>query len=142
MRTEMARKPRKKTRLALLSVGALSTVTIALTSGVVTPVAVAQEAMIEEMIVTARKREESLQDVPFSVAGRTEEMLRNLGASNLEDVANTVAGFSLQNLGPGQSQPAIRGISAGQIVRDLPGVKEQVGVYLDETPISLSLFTP
>jgi iron complex outermembrane receptor protein len=33
-------------------------------------------------------------------------------------------------------------VSAGQIVRDQPGVKEQVGVYLDESVISLSLFTP
>ncbi|RMF20359.1 MAG: TonB-dependent receptor, partial [Deltaproteobacteria bacterium] len=33
-------------------------------------------------------------------------------------------------------------MSAGQIVRDQPGVKEQVGIYLDESPISLSLFTP
>src|SRR5690606_8058025 len=41
-----------------------------------------------------------------------------------------------------QSQVAIRGISAGQVVRDQPGVKEQVGVYLDESPISIALFTP
>ena len=33
-------------------------------------------------------------------------------------------------------------MSSGQIVRDQPGVKEQVGVYLDETPMSMSLFTP
>ena len=33
----------------------------------------------------------------------------------------------------------MRGVSAGQIVRDQPGVKEQVGVYLDESVISLSL---
>ena len=55
---------------------------------------------------------------------------------------NNVAGLSVQNLGPGQSQVAIRGISAGQVVRDQPGVKEQLGVYLDESVISLSLFTP
>ena len=36
----------------------------------------------------------------------------------------------------------MRGVSAGQIVRDQPGVKEQVGIYLDESVISLSLFTP
>ncbi len=36
----------------------------------------------------------------------------------------------------------MRGISAGKIDRDLPGVKEQVGVYMDESVISLSLFTP
>ena len=61
---------------------------------------------------------------------------------NLEGVAANVGGFTVQNLGPGQSQPAMRGISAGQIVRDQPGVKEQVGSYLDESVISLSLFTP
>ena len=36
----------------------------------------------------------------------------------------------------------MRGVSAGQIVRDQPGVKEQVGAYLDDSMISLSLFTP
>lgn len=64
------------------------------------------------------------------------------GSFSLEDLSRNVAGLTIQNLGPGQSQVAIRGVSAGQIVRDQPGVKEQVGVYLDETVISLSLFTP
>ena len=96
----------------------------------------------EEMVVTARKREETVQEVPMSVAAPTESELRDRGAENLEDVAANVAGFTVQNLGPGQSQIAMRGVSSGQIVRDQPGVKEQVGVYLDESVISLSLFTP
>jgi iron complex outermembrane recepter protein len=96
----------------------------------------------EEMVVTARKKEETIQEVPESVAAPTESELRDKGAKNLEDVAANVAGFTVQNLGPGQSQVAIRGVSSGQIVRDQPGVKEQVGVYLDDSVISLSLFTP
>jgi iron complex outermembrane recepter protein len=96
----------------------------------------------EEMVVTARKREETVEEVPISVAAPTEAELRDRGAETLEDVAANVAGFTVQNLGPGQSQIAIRGVSSGQIVRDQPGVKEQVGVYLDESVISLSLFTP
>ena len=96
----------------------------------------------EEMVVTARKREENVQDVPMSVAAPTEQELRDRGAETIEDISANVAGFSVQNLGPGQSQVAMRGVSAGQIVRDQPGVKEQVGVYLDESVISLSLFTP
>src|SRR5262249_3491188 len=68
--------------------------------------------------------------------------IRKSGATTLEDLSRNVAGLAIQNLGPGQSQVAIRGVSSGQIVRDQPGVKEQVGVYLDETAISLSLFTP
>jgi hypothetical protein len=50
------------------------------------------------------------------------------------------AGLAITDLGPGQSQVAIRGISAGQVVRDQPGVKESVGIYLDESPISVALF--
>ena len=99
-------------------------------------------ALGEEVTVTALKREETLLNVPFSIAAPTAEVLRSRGVENLEGVAANVGGFTVQNLGPGQSQVAIRGLSAGQIVRDQPGVKEQVGVYLDESVISLSLFTP
>ncbi len=96
----------------------------------------------EEIVVTARKREETVQEVPMSVAAPTESDLRDRGAETIEDVAVNVAGFTVQNAGPGQSQVAMRGVSAGRIIRDQPGVKEQVGVYLDESVISLSLFTP
>lgn len=97
---------------------------------------------VEELIVTARKRDEALIDVPFSINAISETKMRERGATNIEELSRNIANFTVQNLGPGQSQVAIRGISAGQIVRDQPGVKEQVGVYLDESVISLSLFTP
>lgn len=97
---------------------------------------------IEEITVTATKRESSIQDVPFSINAQTAQDIQRSGATDLEELARNVAGLTVQNLGPGQSQVAIRGVSAGQIVRDQPGVKEQVGVYLDESVISLSLFTP
>src|SRR5438132_2239871 len=96
----------------------------------------------EEITVTSRKKEETVQEVPMSVAAPSESELRDRGAETIEDVAANVAGFSVQNLGPGQSQVAIRGVSSGQIARDQPGVKEQAGFYLDESVISLSLFTP
>jgi len=96
----------------------------------------------DRIVVTATKREASLQDVPFSINAQTEEDIQRSGAVTLEDLSRNVAGLAIQNLGPGQSQISIRGVSSGQIVRDQPGVKEQVGVYLDETAISMSLFTP
>ena len=96
----------------------------------------------DEIIVTATKRSSTIQDVPFSINAQTERDIERSGAGNLEDLSRNVAGVSIQNLGPGQSQVSIRGVSAGQVVRDQPGVKEQVGVYLDESVISLSLFTP
>jgi iron complex outermembrane receptor protein len=96
----------------------------------------------EEVTVTAMKREETVLNTPVSVAAPTEEVLRERGVENLEEVAANVAGFSVQNLGPGQNQVSMRGVSSGQIARDQPGVKENVGAYLDESVISLSLFTP
>ena len=97
---------------------------------------------LQAVTVTASLREQELAEVPFSVAAPTARELRERGAETIEAIALNVAGFSVQNLGPGQSQVAIRGASAGQIARDQPGVKEQVGAYLDDSPISLSLFTP
>jgi outer membrane receptor protein involved in Fe transport len=102
----------------------------------------AGEGTLEEILVTATKRASTIQDVPFSINAMTEEDIKRSGSTNLEELSRNVAGLNIQNLGPGQSQVAIRGVSAGQIVRDQPGVKEQVGVYLDESVISLSLFTP
>jgi iron complex outermembrane receptor protein len=97
---------------------------------------------LEEVIVTAQKRVANLQDVPFSVSATSQDQIRNSGSQGLPDLARNIAGFSVADLGPGQSQMAIRGISSGQVIRDQPGVKEQVGVYLDESAISVALFTP
>jgi iron complex outermembrane receptor protein len=96
----------------------------------------------EVITVTATKRETAPIEVPFSVAALSEQDLRDRGVEDIEGVAANVAGFTVQSLGPGQSQVAMRGVSAGQIARDQPGVKEQVGIYLDESPVSLSLYTP
>ncbi|MDO9369388.1 MAG: TonB-dependent receptor plug domain-containing protein, partial [Sphingopyxis sp.] len=108
--------------------------------------AAAQNAASEDdsniIIVTATKRDANLQDIPFSINAQTAADIQKSGAVTLEDLSRNVAGLSVQNLGPGQSQVSVRGVSAGQVVRDQPGVKEQVGVYLDESVISLSLFTP
>lgn len=108
---------------------------------------VAQEANQPEedgdlVIVTATKRASTVQDVPFSINAQTEADIQRANASSIEEISRNVAGLAVQNVGPGQSTVSIRGVSAGQIARDQAGVKEQVGVYLDESVISLSLFTP
>jgi len=104
--------------------------------------AISQQTTLEEIVVTATKRSQSIQDVPFSINAQSQRDIERAGATNIEEIARNIAGLSIQNLGPGQSQVSIRGVSAGQIVRDQPGVKEQVGIYVDESVISLSLFTP
>jgi iron complex outermembrane receptor protein len=103
------------------------------------PVPVEEQGAI---IVTATKRASRVQDVPFSINAQTQADIQRANAQTIEDISRNVAGLTVQNQGPGQSQVSIRGVSAGEIVRDQPGVKEQVGVYLDESVVSLSLFTP
>ena len=76
----------------------------------------------ETIVVTATKRETTLLEVPFSINAQTEEDIQRLGAGTIEDLSRNVAGLTVQNLGPGQSQVSIRGVSAGQIIRDQPGV--------------------
>ena len=129
---------RPRLRRALLTATSLAAV-IALPT-----LACAQDRsdVVEEIIVTATKRDATILDVPFSINAQTEADIQKSGAVTLEDLSRNVAGLTIQNLGPGQSQVSVRGVSAGQVVRDQPGVKEQVGVYLDESVISLSLFTP
>ena len=100
------------------------------------------EQLGEDIIVTATKRASTVQEVPFSVNAQTQADIERANAQTIEDISRNVAGLTVQNLGPGQSQVSVRGVSAGQIARDQPGVKEQVGIYLDETITSLSLFTP
>jgi iron complex outermembrane receptor protein len=130
--------PRRGARRALLSASTLAIILA------IPALAAAQQTdtSVDEIIVTATKRDASIQDIPFSINAQTEKDIQRSGAVTLEDLSRNVAGLTIQNLGPGQSQVSVRGVSAGQVVRDQPGVKEQVGVYLDESVISLSLFTP
>jgi iron complex outermembrane receptor protein len=125
------------------------TALVSIACSLLTPVvAIAQQTdqgtqpALQEVIVTAQKRSENLQNVPFSVSATSQDQIRNSGSQNLVDLSRNIASFTVADLGPGQSQMAIRGISSGQVIRDQPGVKEQVGVYLDESPISVALFTP
>ena len=130
---------KSRTKIALLAATSLAAILGA------PGIAAAQDpeaANLDDVIVTGTKRDSTIQDVPFSINAQTQEDIQRSGAVTLEDLSRNVAGLTIQNLGPGQSQVAVRGVSAGQVVRDQPGVKEQVGVYLDESVISLSLFTP
>lgn len=66
----------------------------------------------DEIVVTARRREESLQSVPLSINAFTAETIENAGIDNIEDVAALTPGFTFAPLfGGGASLPVIRGQS-------------------------------
>src|SRR5262249_15846399 len=83
---------------------------------------------LEEVVVTAQKREERLIDVPQSVTVLSASDLARLGATQLRDYANTVPGLSFTTQGAGYSQVTLRGVTAGF------DVSPTVGIYVDEVP--------
>ncbi|MCK6372192.1 MAG: TonB-dependent receptor, partial [Gammaproteobacteria bacterium] len=70
-------------------------------------------AQIAEIVVTARKREENLQDVPISVSAFGDEQLQQQGLFNDNDVANFTVNFNtLPTTGRDYDRPVIRGMAA------------------------------
>ena len=59
--------------------------------------------LLEEVVVTATRRTESIMDVPFSVNVLEESDIQRLNNFNLEDLSRNIAGLNIQNLGPGQT---------------------------------------
>ena len=82
---------------------------------------------MEEILVTAQRREERAIDVPISVTAVTSDALRRNGITSTNDLTTVVPGLKMDRTG-GYSQPAIRGIST-QLTH--PGSENNVAMYLD-----------
>jgi iron complex outermembrane receptor protein len=83
---------------------------------------------LEEIVVTARKRTENLQDVPVSVTSVSSEEMRANNISNIADVARIAPGLD-QREGRKQGAFAIRGV--GQVRTNELQADPGVGVYID-----------
>ncbi len=70
-------------------------------------------ATLQEIVVTARKRTENLQDVPESIDVFTSKDLENLSISQFEDYATKTPSVTFNSIGPGQTQFFMRGVSDG-----------------------------
>jgi len=101
-----------------------------------TEAVVAQEddgPRIEEIIVTATKREMSLQDVPHSIDVLSTVELERIGAKSLEDVIKALPSVAINSTVPGRNSLVIRGVSSGAFEYRTDA---QVAVYLDEQPLT------
>jgi iron complex outermembrane recepter protein len=68
---------------------------------------------LQEVVVTARKREENLQDVPLSIDVFTQRDMKNLAISGFDDYAQKVPSISFISTGPGTQLFVMRGVSDG-----------------------------
>ncbi|MBM4196714.1 MAG: TonB-dependent receptor [Gammaproteobacteria bacterium] len=90
---------------------------------------------LPEIIVTAQKREERLQDVPISVQAIDTQQLENLGVSDFDEYVKYLPSVAFTNLAPGFSLAYFRGVANGEN-NNHSGPQPTVGMYLDEQPIT------
>ena len=90
---------------------------------------------LEEIVVTAQRRTENLQNVPISVQAFDSKRLEELHVTDFNSVAKYMPSLSFQTLGPSQAQIYFRGITNGSDGLKT-GSQPMVGVYLDEQPVT------
>ena len=98
------------------------------------PVAFAQDvtnAPLEEIIVTAQKREQALADIPMSISVLSGDLLQRQQADNLEDLVMLVPGLSIASGQRGVTRLTLRGTNTG-------GIASTVGTYVGDVPFGSS----
>ena len=94
---------------------------------------------LEEVVVTARKKTESLQDVPISVSALRESDLEDKGINVFEDYLLQLPSVTAGGAGPGTSTIYIRGLASttpNLTTAGVAGLAPNVSFYLDEQPLA------
>jgi outer membrane receptor protein involved in Fe transport len=100
---------------------------VVLASGLAVSGTAIAQATLEEVMVTARKREESLQDVPISITAVAGDRIAAEGIQRMEMLAPTVPNFTFAEAVSGSDQMFIRGVGSGVNV----GFEMAVGQVID-----------
>ncbi|MFV8816140.1 TonB-dependent receptor [Haliea sp. E17] len=95
-------------------------------AGLLQAATLAAQPMLEEVMVTAQKRPESLQDVPISVAAMSGERLDAMGIESIEELTLYTPGVTVTE-GASGAQLFIRGVGSGLN----KGFEQSVGTYVD-----------
>lgn len=115
------------------SLSALALLNTSIYSGVING-----QDTVEEIVVTARKKSESLQDVPLAVSALRESDLEEKGVNVFEDYLLQLPGVTAGGSGPGQSTIYIRGLASttpNLTTAGVAGLAPNVSFYLDEQPL-------
>jgi outer membrane receptor protein involved in Fe transport len=89
---------------------------------------------LEEITVTAQRREQSMQDVPISMQALTGQALQQLNITTFDDYIKYLPNVTSANNGPGQNEVFMRGLSAGSQASQgssSTGLFPNVAIYLD-----------
>jgi len=128
---------KKLTGLGLLATTMLCTTGAAFAQD--PPASPAQPAVQSEddsdIVVTAQRRAENLQDVPIAITAMGTQTLDDLQVDEFNDYARLVPSLSFRSLGPGSANVFFRGVASGENANHSASLPS-VGTYLDEQPIT------
>lgn len=120
-----------------ISLKTASAAVLILAASLVTPV-VAQDvpqdnsASLDDIIVTAQRREQSLQAVPIAITAFNAETLERTGATGIQDIAAKAPGVTLTQFNIGEPQLYIRGVGT---TSDSAASDPSIGISIDEVSI-------
>ena len=126
----MRRFNRRLALVALLASTSVPTAALAQTEG-----AAAEPAMQDDIIVTAQKRDENIQDVPISIQAIGTRKLDQLNISNFNEYTQLLPSVAFQTSQPGVTTVYMRGVANGGDGNH-SGSLPSVGSYLDEQPVT------
>ncbi|MDE0989769.1 MAG: TonB-dependent receptor [Pseudomonadales bacterium] len=120
-------------------VQAISLASIPVAAAIPGVAAAADKTMIEEVVVTASRRAENVQDIPINITAVSSDQLKELRLHNISDIAHYVPGLTVVDRGPRNSTPDIlvRGLNTTGLG---PGfTSDTVASYLGEIPLQIDL---
>jgi iron complex outermembrane recepter protein len=85
---------------------------------------------LSELVITAEKRDSTVQATPISITALGSAQLEMQGITTIDEVVHDVPGVSLRTAGPGETEIEMRGLASSG------GAAPTVGFYLDDTPLS------
>ena len=118
-----------------LAIGVLGTV-----AAVMPQTGNSQERVIEEIVVSAQKKDENASDVPVTVTALTGETLDEMNVSNFDEYIEYLPNVTNGGRGPGQSTIYIRGMAVDPVnvfLSAAQGSTPNVALYLDEQPVTV-----
>ena len=107
---------------------------VSVIAGMTASAAVADQGVIEEVVVTATKRAEPMQSIPVSIQAMKGDDIEELGVDNFEEYVQYLPNVVFSGRGPGQAELYIRGTATDQsaiTVSSTQGSAPAVAFYQD-----------
>lgn len=95
-------------------------------------------SQVDEIVVTAQRRSQSVVDVPMSITAVSGEQLQNMGISNVADLVKVTPGLSYVESGASTPVFSLRGVG---FFDTAIGARPTVSVYVDQVPLPFSIMT-